>query len=88
MHQGVGGTGVELMEFSAGAPTAIGWYKAEEYGPNDVSESWKLTAKPGKTPVYYKQKFSARGQRKPRAVGKNAVTRLDKPFVSKFEPVK
>ena len=57
LHQGIGGTGVDLMEFSNGLPTGIGWYKAEEFGPTEASKSWKLTAKPGKTPVYYKQKF-------------------------------
>ena len=31
MHQGQGGVGVDLMEFSGGHPKGIGWYKAEEY---------------------------------------------------------
>ncbi len=88
MHQGSGGTGVDLMEFSNGLPKGIGWYKADEFNESETSSSWKLTAKPGKTPVYYKQKFVTRGRGKPRAVGANAVTKLDKVFVSKFERVK
>lgn len=88
LHQGVGGTGVELMEFSDGLPAGIGWYKAEEFGPGEISNSWKLTAKPGRPPIYYKQKFSTREGGKPRAAGKSAVTKLDKAFVSKFEIVK
>ena len=88
LHQGVGGTGVELMEFSGGLPTGIGWYKAEEFGPTETSNSWKLTAKPGKPPVYYKQKVVTREGGKPRAAGKSVVAKLDKAFVSKFEEVK
>lgn len=88
LHQGIGGTGVDLMEFSNGLPAGIGWYKAEEFGPTEASTSWRLTAKPGKTPVYYKQKFFSGENRPPRAVGKNVVTKLDKVFVSNFVRVK
>lgn len=88
MHQGQGGTGVELMEFSGGKPVGIGWYKAEAFGPTEAVTSWKLTAKPGTPPTFYKQKFFSGEGRKPKAVGKAAVTRLDKAFVSKFEAVK
>jgi hypothetical protein len=88
LHQGQGGTGVELMEFANGLPAGIGWYKAEEFGESGPSSSWKLTAQPGKPPVYYKQKFTTREGGKPRPVGKNVLTRLDKAFVSKFERVK
>jgi len=88
LHQGVGGTGVDLMEFSNGMPVGIGWYKAEEFGPTEASTSWKLTAKAGKIPGFYKQKFFSGENSKPRAVGKNAVTKLAKVFVSKFERVK
>lgn len=88
LHQGQGGTGVDLMEFSNGLPKGIGWYKAEEFGPTEAVTSWKLTAKPGKTPVFYKQKFFSGENRKPRPVGKNAVTKLKAVWVSKFEVVK
>jgi hypothetical protein len=88
LHQGQGGTGVDLMEFSGGLPVGIGWYKAEEFGPTGATSSWKLTAKPAKTPVFYKQKFSSREGKKARPVGRNAVTKLDSVFVSKFETVK
>ena len=88
LHQGHGGTGVELLEFSDGLPSGIGWYKAEEFDETESTTSWKLTAKPGKPPVYYKQKFASRGGGKARAVGKSVVTKLDKAFVSNFERVK
>jgi hypothetical protein len=88
LHQGIGGTGVDLMEFAAGLPTGLGWYKAEEFGPTGATDSWKLTAKPGKTPVFYKQKYSSGEGKKPRPVGRNVVTKLGSEFVSKFEAVK
>jgi len=88
LHQGIGGTGVDLMEFSDGLPVGIGWYKAEEFGPTGATNSWKLTAKPGKTPAFYKQKYSSGEGKRPRPVGRNAVTKLDAVFVSRFEPVK
>jgi len=47
-----------------------------------------LTAQPGKTPIFHKQKYMTREGGKPRAVGKSAVTKLDKTFVSNFERVK
>lgn len=88
LHQGHGGTGVDLMEFSNGLPVGIGWYKAEEYGPTEASTMWKLTAQAGKTPVFYKQKYFSGENKKARPVGKSVVTKLDSTFVSKFERVK
>jgi len=88
LHQGHGGTGVDVMEFSAGLPVGMGWYKAEEFGESDASTSWKLTAKPGKSPIFYKQKFFSGKDGTTRAAGKSIVTKLDKTFVSKFEAVK
>jgi hypothetical protein len=88
LHQGTGGTGVDVMEFSGDLPRGIGWYKAEEFGPTEASTMWKLTAKPGKTPVFYKQKFFSGENRPAKAVGKPAITKLTKVFVSKFEAVK
>lgn len=87
MHQGQGGVGVDLLEFAGGVPKGIGWYKAEEYGPTEASNAWKLTAKPGPTPVFYKQKYFSGENSKYRRVGAKAVTKLGK-IVSKFEVVK
>ena len=88
IHQGQGGTGVDLMEFSGGLPKGIGWYKAEEFGPTEAVTSWKLTAKPGKTPIFYKQKFLAGEGKKPKPVGRNTLTKLEAVFTEKFEVIK
>jgi len=87
MHQGHGGVGVDLMEFSAGFPKGIGWYKAEEFGDTEAVSVWKLTAKPGPTPVFYKQKYFSGENQKYRKVGANAVTKLTK-AIGTFKAVK
>jgi hypothetical protein len=87
MHQGQGGTGVDLMEFVGGIPKGLGWYKAEEFGPTDDSSAWKLTAKPGAVPLFYTQKFSSGADNKFKSAGKAVPTKLGK-AISKFKAVK
>lgn len=87
LHQGQGGAGVDLMEFANGMPAGLGWYKSEEYNDTQVSSSWKLTAKSGPTPVFYRQKFTSRDGTKWRAVGAASAFKLGSTY-SKFEVVK
>ena len=87
MHQGHGGVGVDLMEFADGTPKGIGWYKSEEFDDTQASSAWKLTAKPGPVPVFYRQKFTSRDGNKWRAVGAATVFKLGK-AISNFEAVK
>lgn len=87
MHQGQGGTGVDLMEFSGGVPVGIGWYQAESFGETQAITAWKLTAKPGRTPVFYRQKYFSGENEKWRRVGTSSVFKL-KPAYSKFTVVK
>jgi hypothetical protein len=88
MHQGQGGVGVDLMEFSAGLPKGIGWYKAEQYDETQANTVWKLTARPGRTPVFYKQKFFSGENEKYRPRGGAIITKLTSPLGGKFEQVK
>lgn len=78
MHQGMGGVGVDVMEFSNGVPKGLGWYKAEEFGPTEAITKWKLSAKPAASPIFYKQKyFSGEGQDFKR-IGTNGIAKLTK----------
>lgn len=86
MHQGQGGVGVDIMEFSAGKPKASGWFKAEAFTEDDVS-AWKVTAKPGSPPSYFKHKYTQAGENKWRRVGGVTPLKLTKPY-GKFEAVK
>ncbi|MBK8465993.1 MAG: hypothetical protein IPL32_09190 [Chloracidobacterium sp.] len=87
MHQGHGGSGVDLMEFSKGSPVGIGWYLAEKFEDTQAMTAWKLTAKPGKSPIYYRQKFNADETEKWRIAGKVSAFKLGKAY-SKFDKVK
>lgn len=86
MHQGQGGVGVDVMEFSAGKPKALGWFQAEAFTEDD-SSAWKVTAKPGPTPAYFKQKYKQTSDEKWRRVGGVTPLKLTKPY-GKFEAVK
>ena len=87
LHQGQGGTGVDLMEFAAGSPRGIGWYQAEKFDETQATTAWALSVKPGLKPVYYRQKyFSGEGEDyKPQ--GKAAAFILGK-AVSKFRAIR
>jgi hypothetical protein len=87
MHQGMGGTGVDLMEFSDGMPKGIGWYKAEEFGPTESASAWMLTAKPGAKPVFSKQKYASREGGDYKKVGAATPAKLTE-VISKFTAVK
>ncbi len=87
MHQGQGGIGVSIIEFKNGKPVEIGWYQAAKLVDSEISTAWILTAQPGKTPVYYRQKVVAGKNNKWRRIGPNSVFRM-KRLESVFEEVK
>ena len=87
LHQGRGGVGVDLVEFSNGVPKAIGWYQAEEIIYEETTKAWKLTAKRGNPPVFYLQRFNSPDDRKWRAVGSAKPYKLLKKSIA-FKAVK
>ena len=87
MHQGQGGIGVDIMEFSNGIPKGIGWFQAEKFDDTQSTTVWKVTATPGKIPVYYKQKYFSGEDEKYRRIGAVAKLRLTE-ATSKFVVVK
>ena len=88
MHQGPGGTGVDLMEFSNGVPKGLGWFLAEQFGDTEAINVWKVTAKPGLVPVFYKQKYFSGENSKYRPVVARTAFTLKKTFTNGFEVVK
>jgi len=78
MHQGEGGLGVSIYEFKNDKPVELGWYQAEKFTDTETTAAWTLTAKPGKTPVFYRQKYLSLGNDKWRRSGANKVYRLQK----------
>ena len=47
MHQGAGGSGVDIWEFSATGAKGIGWFQAESFDDRSPPTGYKVTAKPG-----------------------------------------
>lgn len=86
MHQGQGGVGIDIMEFAAGRPKGLGWFKAEAFTEEDVT-AWKVTAKPGAAPAYFKQKYTQVSENKWRRVGAVTPLKLTKAYGT-FEAVK
>jgi hypothetical protein len=87
IHQGAGGTGVDIMEFTASGLKGLGWFQAESFGEESGDFSYKVTAKPGKAPLFYREKFVNTTNGKWRRVGAAAPLRL-KRVVASFQPVK
>ncbi len=78
MHQGQGGTGADVMEFSgANAIKGLGWFQAESFTEED-GFSYKVSVKPAKIPAYYREKYVSSGDDKWRKSGKIAVFKLGK----------
>jgi len=85
MHQGSGGTGVDIMEFSGTVLKGIGWFQSESF-TEKTSYSFKVLAKPGTPPQFYSEKWSSyKGKYRP--VGSSMPLKL-KPVFGKFEVVK
>lgn len=87
MHQGQGGTGADIMEFSSDGLRGIGWFQA---GGFDENSEWayRVTVKPGSRLVFFQEKWSATGTPgKYRKAGKAVPLKLE-PAFGKFEAIK
>lgn len=87
MHQGQGGIGVDVMEFTGGKPRSIGWFQGEKIMDTETESAWKVTVRTGKTPVFYRQKYVANSRGKLIKSGANSVFTLKK-VESEFEEIK
>ena len=87
IHQGQGGIGVDIMEFASGKPRSIGWFQGEKIMDTETESAWKVTARTGKTPVFYRQKFVANSRGRLIKSGANAVFKLKK-IENNFEEIR
>ena len=85
MHQGQGGTGVDIIEFSGANLKGIGWFNAESFTETS-NFGFKITAKIGKPPVFYREKYTNKNE-KWRKSGKLEPLKLTKIY-SQFEALK
>lgn len=82
MHQGIGGTGVDLMEFSAVASVkGLGWFQSDSYGEETGDWSYKVSVKTGKTPIFYREKYISKNDKLQKS-GKIAPFKLGKTYSS------
>jgi hypothetical protein len=89
MHQGAGGTGADVMEFSGtgGEIKALGWFQASSFGEEADELGYKVSVKPGKTPIFYREKYISPGENEWRKSGRIAAFKLDK-VDRKFDALK
>ncbi len=87
LHQGQGGIGVDIVEFSGNRLKALGWFQADNIAeePNE-NYSYKVTARTGKSPVFYHQKYIGEGPKQLRRSGTNRRFSLGE-AVGVFMPV-
>lgn len=87
MHQGAGGTGVDVIEFTGSGVKGIGWFQAESFGETTPVVGYRVTARPGKVPAFFREKYVQNAAGKWRKIGAVAPLRLQK-AVSVFTPVR
>jgi hypothetical protein len=87
MHQGEGGTGVDILEFSKSGLKGLGWFQADSFSDAADSVGWKVSVKTGKVPIFTRQKYLSKDSKKWRLSGKPARFSLGKTY-SKFAAVK
>jgi hypothetical protein len=80
MHQGAGGIGVDIMEFSANGIKGLGWFQADGFTEED-NWAYKVSVKKGKTPVFYREKYISKNDTL-RKSGKIAAFKLGKTYSS------
>ena len=86
MHQGAGGTGVDIIEYSNGALKGIGWFQAEGFTETGPVIGYRVTVAPGKTPAFFKEKYTQDAAGKWKKTGTAVPLKLTK-AVSEFVSV-
>lgn len=76
MHQGAGGTGVDVMEISSRGLTGIGWFMAEEFTETSPVMGYKVTANPGAKPAFFREKYTQNSAGQWRKTGVAAPLKL------------
>ncbi|MDQ6787218.1 MAG: hypothetical protein M3033_10460 [Acidobacteriota bacterium] len=82
MHQGISGTGIDVIEFFGKSLKEIGATEieyAEETEKGEKGYSYKISVKTGASPVFYREKFVKKGKtwRKVGNVAKAEMFKLD-----------
>jgi len=87
MHQGEGGTGVDIVELTPTGVKGFGWFQADHFSEETDNFAYRVTAKPGKVPLYYREKYVQTADGKWKRTGRVTPLRLQK-TVGVFKPIK
>jgi len=87
MHQGSGGTGVDVVELSPAGVKGLGWFQAESFTETGPVVGYRVTAKPGSTPTYFREKYTQGSNGKWKRSGRVTPFHLQT-SISKFAAVK
>jgi len=87
MHQGSGGTGVDVVELSPAGVKGVGWFQAESFSETGPVVGYRVTAKPGSTPAYFREKYTQGANGKWKRSGRVTPFHL-RTAISKFVAVK
>ncbi|MEO7540172.1 MAG: hypothetical protein ABIV21_09090 [Pyrinomonadaceae bacterium] len=87
MHQGEGGTGVDMFEISGRKMREIGWFQAESFTADGPVKGYKVMAKPGKTPTFSREEYVQNAAGKWRKVGRPVALKI-MAVTGSFEAVK
>jgi hypothetical protein len=87
MHQGAGGTGVDIVELSPAGVKGIGWFQAEGFTETGPTVGYRVTAKPGGTPLFFREKYTQASNGKWKRTGRVTPFHLQA-AISKFVAVK
>jgi len=87
LHQGEGGTGVDLIELAGNALRGLGWFQSDGVSNDRPSFGYKVSVRKGKLPVFSRQKYISNDSEKWRPSGRPAVFKLGKNAIA-FAPIK
>jgi hypothetical protein len=78
LHQGEGGIGINVVEFTKAGPRGLGWFQAEAITDTESDWGYMVTVKKGKTPLFFRQKYLSINESKWKKTGVNARFSLKK----------
>lgn len=87
IHQGSGGTGVDLVELSPAGVKGIGWFQAESFSESGPTVGYRVTAKPGSPPAYFREKYTQDAKGRWKRSGRVTPLHLEA-AISQFAAVK
>ena len=87
MHQGAGGTGVDVFQVSKGSLSPVGWFQSDSFSDTSPVIGYKVFAKPGRPPVFTREKHQQNSAGRWRRVGSALPFKLQT-IDRKFEAVK